>query len=225
MTKPHNDFEVAKSINDLLEPLNGERRERILRWVSESLGLSAVVAAPTTSAKTGDSATVLPATQSPLKSPVQSSVDIKSFVEEKSPRSDQHFAAVVAYYFRFQAPEQQRKTSLDTDTLQDATRLVGRKRLTNPLATLNNAKNSGYLNSSAPREFEISTVGENLVAMTLPSGDGDTKQKKKTAKKKTKKKTAKKKTAKKKTAKKKTAKKKTVKKKAAKKKNSKKSSK
>lgn len=197
MTKPHNDFEVAKSINDLLEPLNGERRERILRWVSESFGLSAVVADPTPPAKSVTSAPPSPASQSHVASNVQTSVDIKSFVEQKSPRSDQHFAAVVAYYYRFQAPEQQRKTSVDTDTLQDATRLVGRKRLTNPLATLNNAKNSGYLNSSAPGAFEISTVGENLVAMTLPSGDGDGNQKKNGTRKKPYKKTAKKKNAKK----------------------------
>ena len=39
MTKPHNDFDVGKAIHDLLEPLNDERRKRILRWVSEALGI------------------------------------------------------------------------------------------------------------------------------------------------------------------------------------------
>ena len=40
----------------------------------------------------------------------------------------------------------------------------------NPGKTLNNAKSLGYLDSSSPGEFTINSVGENLIAMTLPGG-------------------------------------------------------
>ena len=36
--------------------------------------------------------------------------------------------------------------------------------------TLNNAKNQGYLDSAERGAFQINSVGENLVAMTLPGG-------------------------------------------------------
>jgi len=192
MSNPHNEFEVAKSIHDLLEPLNAERRQRILRWVGESLGFAPSQPAQAQPVNSGANAAPqnpsVPLTASPK-------LDIKTFVEQKAPRSDQQFAAVVAYYYRFEASDEKQKLTLDTETIQDATRLVGRKRLTNPLATLNNAKNSGYLNSSTAGEFEISTVGENLVAMTLPSNEPEKKKKakKKTSKKKGTKKTTKKK--------------------------------
>ena len=191
MSKPHNDFEVAKSIHDLLEPLNAERRQRILRWVGESLGFSP--SQPAQAQPISSGANVAPQNPSvPLTASPK--LDIKTFVEQKAPRSDQQFAAVVAYYYRFEASEEKQKLTLDTETIQDATRLVGRKRLTNPLATLNNAKNSGYLNSSTAGEFEISTVGENLVAMTLPSNEPEKKKKaKKDDKDKEEKKTSKKK--------------------------------
>ncbi|WP_425905918.1 hypothetical protein [Nitrobacter sp. TKz-YC02] len=37
--------------------------------------------------------------------------------------------------------------------------------------TLTNAKNAGYLDSAGSGKFKLSSVGENLVAITLP-GDG-----------------------------------------------------
>jgi len=45
--------------------------------------------------------------------------------------------------------------------------------MTNPTSTLNNALRSGYLDKGSKRgTFRINAVGENLVAMTLPGGDG-----------------------------------------------------
>lgn len=195
MSKPHNDFEVAKSIHDLLEPLNDEHRKRILRWVGESLGISTVQQpVPPTLATTQTQTPVAPLPAAPSTG----NVDIKTFVDQKSPRSDQQFAAVVAYYYRFEAPADKQKMTLDTGSLQDATRLVGRARLSSPNATLNNAKQSGYLNSSTPGEFEISTVGENLVAMTLPNTSATKTKSKKAKSKKTNRKKGPKKTSKKK---------------------------
>jgi len=98
-----------------------------------------------------------------------SSVDIKSFVENKAPQNDIQYVAVVAYYYRFEAPQRERRDAVDARTIQDSTRLVKRPRLTNPRSTLNNARVGGYLDRIAPGEYAINAVGENLVAMALPS--------------------------------------------------------
>jgi hypothetical protein len=105
--------------------------------------------------------------------------DIKSFIAAKSPKSDNQFAAAVAYFYRFEAPPAERRDSINGDALQEAARLAGRKRLANPRVTLNNAKAAGYLDGASPGEFTINSVGENLVAMTLPSST-DTSMKKRT---------------------------------------------
>lgn len=101
-------------------------------------------------------------------------MDIKAFTEAKAPKSDQQFAAVVAYYYQFEASEAERKDTIDAGTLTNAARLVGRKRPPKPNITLANAKNAGYLDSAERGHFKISTVGENLVAVTLPGGSPET---------------------------------------------------
>jgi hypothetical protein len=100
--------------------------------------------------------------------------DIKTFIAAKRPRKDVQFAATVAYYYRFEAPQAERKDEINKDDLQEATRKAGRERFGNPLQTLNNAHTLGLLDRGSDKgTFTINSVGENLVAMTLP-GDGTT---------------------------------------------------
>lgn len=172
--EPPDDFEVAKAVFEKLKDLSRERQERVLRWVAEGVGVAnPATAAPSSPASASTPAHHLDSTHPPTLAPqaAQGATDIKSFVETKKPKSDQQFVTTVAYYYRFEAPPAQRKETINSKAVQDAARLVGRKRLTNPKATLNNAKNSGYLDNAARGEFAINTVGENLVVMTLP-GDG-----------------------------------------------------
>ena len=165
------DFEAAKAIFEQLKDFPVERQERVLRWVAEGLGLTIGAAAPTPvpQSQAAPLATSAPSVGAP-PAPSGTGLDIKSFVGSKSPKSDNQFAAAVAYYYRFEAPPAQRRESIDSDALQEATRLAGRPRLANPRATLNNAKAAGYLDGVTRGEFTINTVGENLVAMTLPGG-------------------------------------------------------
>src|SRR5690606_14842371 len=139
-----------------------------LNWVAEGLGITFQSPSPLPSVPTP---AVHPApvhsahATHPPQSPV---IDIKTFVAAKSPKSDVQFAATVAYYYRFEAPPASRKETIGGETVQEAARRAGRARLSNPRATLNNAKPLGYLDGGAPGEFSINSVGENLVAMTLP---------------------------------------------------------
>lgn len=160
------DFDIAKAIFDQLKDVPAERQQRVLRWVSEGLGISTLALA-------AEASSVSPISIATGNVGTQTSgggSDIKTFITAKAPKSDNQFAAAVAYFYRFEAPPAERRDAIDPTLLQEAARLAGRKRLGNPRATLNNAKAMGYLDSGARGEFMVNSVGENLVAMTLPGG-------------------------------------------------------
>ena len=171
MSSTPSDFDAAKAVCDVLKDLDKERQQRILRWVTESLDLALHVrterhSEPAPGAHTlPPHAPVLPTTASPRAQ------DIKSFVDSKAPKSDIQFSAVVAYYYRFEASDKEQKDAISADDLQNATRLAGRARLSRPIMTLNNAKKQGYLDAVERGAFRINSVGENLVAMTLPGSN------------------------------------------------------
>jgi len=178
MTDKTNDFDVAKALFSQLEGLEKDRQIRILRWVAETLNITCDLSSSGV-LRLSPQPAVSPANQPPQAGRTAAGAarpaDIKTFMETKNPRSDVQFATAVAYYYRFEAPEDQRKETITREDLQNATRLVNRDRLKQPRLTLNNAKNSGYLDSVARGAFKINTVGENLVAMTLPGQQGDSK--------------------------------------------------
>lgn len=182
------DFDIAKGIFDQLKDLPAERQQRVLRWIAEGLGVAPALPAPSPQSIV----TSTPAVPAPTPTGGTGGSDIKTFIAGKAPKSDNQFAAAVAYFYRFEAPPAQKRDSINGDALQEAARLAGRKRLGNPRATLNNAKAAGYLDGAAPGEFTINSVGENLVAMTLPGG-ADTSAQRKGAKAQGKKTSAKKK--------------------------------
>jgi hypothetical protein len=168
------EFDAAKIIVDALKGLDQQQQDRAIRFASESVGLQLPAHRPASfpgAANTGSS--VVEAAQ-PAG---QNLVDIKQFVDSKSPKSDQQFATVVAYYYRFVSPAQHHKESINAEDLKNAARLVGRKQPGDASATLHNAKNSGYLDSVAKGAFQINSVGENLVAITLPGDDTEPKPK------------------------------------------------
>jgi hypothetical protein len=183
-------FDAAKAIVKTLQSMDKTQQQQALRFASESLGLG-LGATPSAPATTPPLTT---ANSTPSSVTSAQSADIKQFTMAKKPKSDQQFAAVVAYYYRFEAPASDRKDVIGSDDLTQAARLAGRERPTRPTLTLNNAKNSGYLDSAERGKFRINAVGENLVAVTLPgSGGGDagsdgnrrrTQRKKKTSKRK-----------------------------------------
>jgi hypothetical protein len=137
-----------------------------MRWVAESLGVTLGTPAGTSSVLQ-QSGAQLPSSPPSGNRPK----DIRSFVQEKQPKSDNQYAAVVAYYYRFEAPQNERADSVNSETLQESTRLAGRERLGDPGKTLRNAVQQGYLDAADRGQYRISTVGENLVAMTLPGGE------------------------------------------------------
>jgi hypothetical protein len=166
------DLDAVRTLVSTLERFEAEQQERIIRWAREKLGLpSDTGAAPQDQTWSGQGHTSQ--TQPTTHQDGQHSQDIKTFIAAKNPQSDNQFAATVAYFYRFEAPQSKRKDMIAAEDLQDACRMTGRPRLKNPGQTLRNAHGVGLLDKSGdPGAFTINTVGENLVAMTLPSSSG-----------------------------------------------------
>lgn len=182
-----NDLEAVKKLVEALEQFSDEEKTRIIRWACERLGMKNV---PNIKKETGNSLSMSGTTnqiQSEQFISEKKKVDIKSFVNEKNPVNDAQFVAVVAYYFKFEAPEDQRKEFIVSGDLNEAARLSDRNRFQKPAATLNNVySKSGYLDRVDSGKYKLNTVGENLVAMVLPgNNDGKVVKKKKIIQQKT----------------------------------------
>jgi hypothetical protein len=169
------DFEALKAIVEALKPFPKEDQERILRWTREKFGLSnAAVNSSITADRPISAVERATSGEAPSTSSSSRAPDIKAFMNAKNPSSDNQFAAAVAYYYQFEAPETLRKMEIVPADLQEAARLSGRSRLGDPGKTLRNAHQQGYFDQAGRGSFSLSTVGENLVAMALPQADGKT---------------------------------------------------
>ena len=183
MTKPADKFEATRTVVDTIKDFDPKEQEMIFRWAAETLGLPQPFSAGTRGP--GNAASTIAATPQPSILPAAASgsaQDIQSFVASKRPRSDVQFAAAVAYYYRFVAPEPEKKTSITEKDLLDACRKVTRQRPKHPYMTLNNAFHAGLLDRPNKGSFSINAVGENLVAMTLPGDNPAATAKKKSVK-------------------------------------------
>ena len=173
-------FDAAKAIVEALKGLDKPSQTLAIRFASESLGVSGV-------AMQSPPAVGAP---SPMSQPevrgATHSTDIKQFTAAKAPKSDQQFAAVAAYFYRFEASESSKKDTVDANTLKEAARLAGRRQAKNWTFTLTNAKNSGYLDSAGSGQYRINSVGENLVAIALPGDDSASAPKRRSKRKATK---------------------------------------
>jgi hypothetical protein len=187
MPPQKDDLEAVRLVADALEGFEAKDQERIIRWAREKLGLATVPAV----LPAGSTQPPTPPPELPAPNPATptGSKDLKTFVAEKKPKNDVQFATTVAYYYRFEAPENLRKKEINGDDLQEGCRLVGRERFTNPGQTLRNAHTLGLLNKGIDSGFfAVNSVGENLVAVTLPGDGGSIPRTKKSKKKKKKKK-------------------------------------
>jgi hypothetical protein len=161
------DFEAVRSVVESLKGFASPDQERILRWAREKLGLASAAPAKGAEASVSFEPEADPA--APSSSTSERSSDIKSFIDLKKPQSDIQFAATVAYFYRFEAPQAQRKVAITSTDLQEACRQSGRSRFQVPAVTLGNAHKQGYLDKGSERgSYVVNTVGENLVAMALP---------------------------------------------------------
>jgi hypothetical protein len=185
-------LDAAQKIVAELTDMIPEHQSLALKFAMETLGLHLPSAM---------SPATMPSGFSPQQEPqhmannADHSTDIRSFTAMKAPKSDQQFTAVIAYFFQFKSRLDERKDVIDADIMKEAARLAGRPQVARWNMTLTNAKNAGYLDGAGNGKYKLSSVGENLVAITLPGnggGSGGTNGASKKPKKKSSKKIAKK---------------------------------
>jgi hypothetical protein len=188
-----NPLGAAQKIVEELTGLPREQQQLAIRFALETLGLQA---SPAPLVATPHAQPQQPAPLHPASS-ADHSTDIRAFTAMKSPNSEQQFTAVVAYFYQFEARPEDRRETINAETMKEAARLAGRAQVSRWNMTLTNAKNAGYLDAVGSGNFKLSSVGENLVAITLPGNAGAAggTTRKRTAKKFAKKKSAKKKKA------------------------------
>ncbi len=180
MPQTTDDLEAVRTIVKALEPFDAKEQDRIIRWAKEKLGHS-VEPAPSQI-----TSSIPPPSGSPQQTLQSGSgqLDIKAFVGQKNPKTDNQLAATVAYYHRFEAPVAQRKDTITKEDLREACRLANIDRLHRPEQTLVNAHHAGLLDKGSEKgTYAINSVGENLVAMTLPSASKKNTPRKKITKK------------------------------------------
>lgn len=172
------EFDAARKVAELLEPLESQKRQLVIKWALEKLGDSGTAPVHFNQSRPGEDV------REDVGTGTQHS-DIKSFIESKNPKSKIHTVAAIAYYYAFEAKPQERKEYINKNDVTNALRLAGKPRDTNPLGTLNNAVRQGVLDRGESGSFKINTVGENLIALVLPdNGSSNNSPRKKHKKKK-----------------------------------------
>lgn len=174
--KPRDEFDAVRMVVEILKDLTAEEQARVIRYAQEKLGW----AGGAQSAIPGFAVPGLsvPGVSGSVAAP--KGVDIASFMQTKNPINDVQFATAVAYYYAFEAPQATRKFEIGPNDLLDAARQSGRPRKKNPIQTLHNTMSRGYLDKAGRGTFKINPVGENLVAMGLPSGSATTSPRRRT---------------------------------------------
>jgi hypothetical protein len=177
---PKSPLDAAQKIVAELSGLSPEHQSLALKFAMETIGLQLPASL---SAVGGSRVHPSQPTLPHASNNMDHSTDIRSFTELKAPKSDQQFTAVVAYFYQFEAKPENVKDTIDADVMKEAARLAGRAQVSRWNMTLMNAKNAGYLDAAGNGKFKLSSVGENLVAITLP-GNGAPGKKPKNVKKK-----------------------------------------
>jgi hypothetical protein len=94
--------------------------------------------------------------------------DIRSFTEEKNPKSANEMAAVVAYFLQYEAGAKEHQETITRTDVEKYFHLGKFSKTKDAGKTLQNSKNAGYLESKGQGVFSLSPVGYNLVAHSLP---------------------------------------------------------
>ena len=162
-------FDAVREVVEATKSFPVEDQMLIIKWACEKLNITPISGSIST--KTSTDTQIQDSEKQSPNIPISHSrqKDIKTFIGEKKPKSDNHFAAAVAYYYQFEAGEN-KKDSINKNDLVDATRLVNWDRLKRPDQTLVNSTKAGLLDNTSRGQYRLNSVGENLVAMVLPGG-------------------------------------------------------
>jgi hypothetical protein len=161
------ELQAIATLLTALEPLSNEARVNVILYVFKRLGIdfpaSDVTSAPRPIA---DVAAVHHAS---LKTETAGVIDIRSFKEEKQPKTASEMVAIAAYYLAHLAPPDERRDYIVADDIRKYfLQAVFPLPSAPPHMTLVNAKNAGYLDARERGQYRLNPVGYNLVTNKLP---------------------------------------------------------
>jgi hypothetical protein len=158
---------AISSIIDLLKPLDQTERSRVLEYVLKRLEMGAVSSTQTAS-------TNITGIAEPSASGTFGVTDIRSLTAQKQPRSANEMVALIAYYLSELAPDVERSTTVNVETIRKYFKMAAFPMPRVPKNALTNATAAGYPENVSRGEYRLNPVGYNLVVHGLPrSGKGD----------------------------------------------------
>lgn len=165
------ELQAIATLLTALEPLSNEARVNVVTYVFRRLGIEFL--APSVRHATRAVADFA-ATDHPAFDPEAAGViDIRSFKEEKQPKTASEMVAVAAYYLAHLAPPDERRDYIVADDIRRYfLQAVFPLPSAPPHMTLVNAKNAGYVDARERGQYRLNPVGYNLVTNKLPPPPG-----------------------------------------------------
>jgi len=175
-TKDDQELRAIQQVIAALSDIDSEARARVINYVFQRLGISTPAVLVEAGASGAAPAHGMEAAAS-LARPGRRQVDIRTFGQEKSPRSVNERVAVVGYYLSELAPADERKADISAADITKYFKQAGFPLPGAARMTLVNAKNAGYLDAGAERgTYKLNPVGHNLVAHSLPAASTTTRR-------------------------------------------------
>ncbi len=176
-SKDDQELHAIQQIIGALSDLDPEARARVISYVFQRLGISTPAPLVEAGASGATAAAHGVKTPTPLTQLGRRQIDIRTFGEEKSPRSANERVAVVGYYLSELAPVEERKAEISAADITKYFKQAGFPLPGAARMTLVNAKNAGYLDAGAERgTYKLNPVGHNLVAHSLPAESPSTRR-------------------------------------------------
>jgi hypothetical protein len=160
------EVQAIKAVLSALGSLSEKARVSVLEYVIKRLDVTGLQGLSGLSSQTSGGAAATPATteQSQTGTPPH----IKTFKEQKKPRSANEMAAVVAYYLGNVAAVAQRKSTVNQKDIETYFKIAGFPLPQQVRVTLPNARAAGYFDAAGDGQYRLNAVGHNLVAHTMP---------------------------------------------------------
>lgn len=160
---------AIKAVADALSPLSAASRRHVIAYVTEALGVPAMVEVGLTQPVASEPRLAAAAPDMDATGATELPIDIRSLKEQKEPRSANEMAALVAYYVSELLPPDEQRTVITAADIekyfkQASYRLPGRV-----AQTLPDAARAGYFDAVDRGQYRLNPVGYNLVAHGMPS--------------------------------------------------------
>jgi len=160
------ELQAIATLLTALEPLSNDARLNVLAYVFRRLGIEFP---PDARGGARGVAEVAAPYRAGFETETGGVIDIRSFKEEKQPKTASEMVAVAAYYLAHLAPPDERRDYIVADDIRRYfLQAVFPLPSAPPHMTLVNAKNAGYLDARERGQYRLNPVGYNLVTNKLP---------------------------------------------------------